>query len=542
MKVLLYNWCQFDDVHMAGGGVSLYLRNIIRELAKRDNVEVYFLSAGRYYSMFDRRTRIEPTENAFSALGVKSFQMLNSPVKAPAHDAFHSIDVWQQDHRSVEVLQGFLHEHGPFDVLHFHNLEGISANVLSLEKGQDVKSLFYTFHNYMPVCPQIELLYQGKTLCESYFDGNRCVSCMGHNNQMKNLISFQRMSNALSGRGLAGTPAGNFIFGMFSGLKQLARTARTFIKDLIHGFRTRFQAWRPKRAEPVLVSKPIDLSSRAAAPRSIAIEASKQNGHLYQNWRESNGAALKYNVDGVFAVSDLARDTAERFLPEGTEVISLPLPMDFTTTLEERRALRKTREKSEDVTLSFVGYGIPSKGLPFLVEALGGIDDPYYREHVHLKIVARLGNTKMLTHLRPLFKSVTVVSGYSRSQIVPLSKQIDLNIVPSIWWETFNQVTVELGLLGVPSLVSDRVGAKQTLANHEDFVFEAQNTKDFLRKLDRLVKDRDLRENYAEHGLQMPSISDHIDQLLSYYTPGASAQRVKSRQNKSDSSEKLEAH
>lgn len=518
MKILFYNWCQFDDPHMAGGGVSLYLRNIIRDLARRDDIEVYFLSAGGEYGLRRRKPLILPTDNAFAQDGVKTFKMVNSPIKAPAHDAFHAIGKWLRDSTSTTMIKGFLKEHGPFDALHIHNLEGVSANVLSLDKDENLARIFYTFHNYMPVCPQIELLYQGKTLCETNFNGTRCVSCMGHKNRMEDLISFQRVSSWLSGRGLAGTPLGNFVFGTFAGAKQIGLAFRYLAMDTVHGFRTNWSAWRQKPTEPVVRDHAIALDPSRDRPREHAIKASRKPGVLYDQWRKANGAALKANVDGIFAVSDLARDTALRFLPAGTQVTSLPLPMDFNISPEDRQARRAQRQQGSDITLSFVGYGIPSKGLGFLIDALGRIDDDFYRHNVHLKIVARLHDTDQLTHLDRVFKSVTVVPGYKRSQLAALAQTIDLNIVPSIWWETFNQVTVELGLLGVPSLLSDRVGAKQVLSDPENFVFKAEDHTDFRAKLDRLVKDKSLRDSFFDKELKIPGMGEHVDTLLKHYT------------------------
>ena len=91
--------------------------------------------------------------------------------------------------------------------------------------------------------------------------------------------------------------------------------------------------------------------------------------------------------------------------------------------------------------------------------------------------------------------------------------------MPSIWWETFNQVTVELARLGVPSLVSTHVGAKQTLTRPETFVFEAGDAADFRTKLDRLVRDRALRDSFFDEELLMPSMAQHVDWLLERYNP-----------------------
>lgn len=521
MKILIYNWAQFDDAGLAGGGVTLYLRNVIEELLKREEVEVYFLSSGAKYGMFRRKPAIHKAANAYKHPRLKTFSLVNSPVKAPAHDAFNSIDVWLRDTVTSDLVSDFLKTHGPFDAFHIHNLEGISSNVLSVSKGPYLKRLFYTFHNYMPVCPQIELLYNGKDLCTDYHDGTRCLGCLGHENQMQDLIALERVGGTLKGRGLNGHPLGNFLFDMFTGTRSYVRALKNLTRDVTFGLRTRFRYWqlRPRQAPGQVMSW--KSGPNTPPPHIMPLPDLTVKATSYRQWREANGVALKANVDGIFAVSDLCREAALRFLPAGTQITALALPMDIEVSMQERQALRASRPERDGITLSFIGYNIPSKGLPFLIDALIEIDDPFFRENVDLLIVARLSphRSRQLQQLRTRFRNVRIVPGYARNQLTALSQEIDLNIVPSIWWETFNQVTVEMGLLGVPSLVSDRVGAKQTIAN-PDFVFEAENKADFRAKLTVLVHDPKQRERFFDTPLQIPELKEHVDELLAFYKTG----------------------
>lgn len=522
MRVLFYNWAQFDDAGLAGGGVTVYLRNVIEELLRREGVEVWFLSAGRKYTGFNRRPRIVATPNAYNHPRLKTYTLLNSPVKAPAHDAFYSIDQWCGDDVSVGLIRNFLRAHGPFDAVHLHNLEGVGARILRLPKDGAMKRLFYTFHNYMPLCPQIELLYDGRQPCADFRDGYRCVGCLGHENRMSDLISMARAGSVVNVSRLAGHPLGGFLFDMQAAAHYCYKAVRNLSNDVRHGFKTRFRYWhlRPRsgagklhgwRAEggtPKLAVLPLDRRAGLAAS--------------YRNWRHSNAAALAENLDGVFAVSEVARTAALRLLPTGAKIETLPLPIDLEITVDERTRLRARRAGESAVTVSFVGYDIPSKGLPFLIDALADLDDPFYRESVNLLVVARLGShrARQLYQLERQFKSVRVVPSYRRDQLQELSGKIDLNVVPSIWWETFNQVTVELARLGVPSLVSSTVGAKQAITDQETFVFESGNAADFRQKLDALVKEAALRARFFERELAIPTVKEHVDQLLERYQNG----------------------
>ncbi|WP_265501171.1 glycosyltransferase [Paracoccus beibuensis] len=531
MKILIYNWAQFDSPVMAGGGVTMYLRNVITELLSRDGVEVWFLSSGERYRFFNRKPAIEETSNVFDNPRLRTFTLVNSPIKAPAHAAFNSVDQWLRDQVTPRLVRDFIDVNGPFDALHIHNLEGIGADVLNLARGGNLRRIFYTFHNYMPVCPQIELLYDNRRPCNDYHDGQSCVGCLGSDHRMADLIAFDRVGGAIKGRGLAGHPLGGFLFDSFSGTKSYVKAVRNLARDVASGLRTGFRQWQFRPKTDVGKSHGWQAGPKTRPPRPHAPGARLLEGWAFRQWREANGVALR-NLDGVFAVSDLCGQTAMRFLPDGTRVETLLLPIDIEISPEERRALRAGRPArattgraadaaSADtaLTLSFIGYDIRSKGLPFLIDALSEIDDPFYRENVDLLIVARLSpqRERQLAQLETRFRSVKVIPSYARNQITALSQMIDLNVVPSIWWETFNQVTVELARLGVPSLLSSNVGAKQTLTRPDDFVFTAGDADHFRAQLDRLVRDASLRKTFFDEELHMPSLQAHVDLLLARY-------------------------
>jgi len=125
MKILYYNWVQFDDPEKRGGGVSVYLRNLIGQLVKQ-KLDVYFLCSGLSYNFFKNDTYIRRTKNIFGN-NCRTFEIVNSRVMSPGHFSFHTIKDAIENREMTEVFYEFLKENGPFDVIHFHNLEGIST-------------------------------------------------------------------------------------------------------------------------------------------------------------------------------------------------------------------------------------------------------------------------------------------------------------------------------------------------------------------------------------------------------------------------------
>lgn len=286
MKILIYNWVQLDDPALAGGGVTVYLRNVIEELLSREGVTVYFLSAGKEYRAFRRAPRIVASKNSYENPRLKTFTMLNSPLKAPAHDAFYSIDLWREDEVTVRLFRDFLRTHGPFDAVHIHNLEGIGSKVLSLPKSHNLQRLFYTFHNYMPLCPQIELLYNGRQLCTDFREGYRCVGCLRHENRMEDLIPWARAASLVDISGLAGHPLGGFLFDLIGGTTYYYKAVRNLLRDTYHGFKTGFRYWHLRQRSGVGQRHSWQASSKTPKLSTVPLDRRAGKAESYRRWRE----------------------------------------------------------------------------------------------------------------------------------------------------------------------------------------------------------------------------------------------------------------
>ena len=73
---------------------------------------------------------------------------------------------YEQYLKKEEVLDKFIQEHGPFDVIHFHSFEGISTNVLQLKKKYPSIRFIHSTHDYGILCPNVRL-WNNKN--ENYF-------------------------------------------------------------------------------------------------------------------------------------------------------------------------------------------------------------------------------------------------------------------------------------------------------------------------------------------------------------------------------------
>lgn len=427
-RLLFYNWAQFDNPNRLGGGVSVYLRNLIDELSRRGDLEIWFLSAGVRNSLSDRRVHCVETPNEFAERGVRSFTMVNSPVRAPAMAMFHKIDLCRSDTSSRDAFKDFLDVHGPFQAVHLHNLEGISSKVLELAPVYPRTRFVHTWHNYIPLCPQVHLLFQDRELCNDFESGSKCAACIA-------------------------------------------------------------PPWH-LRQTPTAAS--------------------------YQAWRETNLGLLNKDFHCTIAVSDLAKRTIVALGADPETVRVAPLGMDGYASPAEMKAVWEAKPRRDRFTFSFVGYGAAYKGLPFLVEAVERAPDGAFRQDADLIVAARLGRRErsLLKRLRTVFHKVTHINGFERQDLPDIASRTDINIVPSIWPETFNQVGYELLCAGTPSLLSSSVGLRMFYENKPDFEFAAGDHEDLIAKMSALLRHRDKVADFWDTPVRLPTMQEHGDAVL----------------------------
>ena len=129
------------------------------------------LSAGMVY---DLSSRAKPR---WQACGPGRFEFVNTRPVAPSHAEFAAAA--QIANPATEALfRDFLLQTGPYDVIHFHGLEGLPARVLSLRRDFPNTRFVLSLHNYYPFCPQVNLWWQERAHCSDYDNGARCRTCL----------------------------------------------------------------------------------------------------------------------------------------------------------------------------------------------------------------------------------------------------------------------------------------------------------------------------------------------------------------------------
>lgn len=498
MRALIYNWLQFD-VAGEGGGVSVYLRQTIPALVERHGWQVTVLSSGRAYDAFNRRCRHRRTRNALEHLGVRSFEIVNSPVKAPAHDSFSLIDTCLDDRTVASAFVAMMQETGPYDIVVLHNVEGISTLTLEWIKQRTGAALVLFLHNYHLVCPQIELLRDFRDHCENDHEGRDCVGCFSHVVDARKAKMARAVIEIMDRTRVSGTAAERIV-------RSTAAHGYGWTRDVAGSLRD-----MARRKAPSSLAPRWRRSMDALDRKSAGIELWSR---AFRRWRPENAARVNACADAVITVSDRERDQLAARGIEAALMTTVHPGFDFHVNAAERRRRYEAKTRHDGpLRLGFLGYAIPSKGLELLIEALADAG-PWARE-MELWIVCRHDERlhRRLARLGDRLAAIRWIDGYSREELPEILAGIDLGIIPSICFETYSITAYEFTMAGVPVVMSDSVGFEE-LVDKPDFRFRRGDRAALRDTLQRLVADRRRIAEYWEGADRIPSLDDHLARFL----------------------------
>lgn len=486
MKVLYYNWVDYLDDEKRGGGVTVYQRNLMRAWAQEADVEANFISSGISYDVRPGPPRWEQVRHGPDENRAHRFEIVNSGVQAPAHHAF-GVPAQISDDATQQVFADFLRSTGPYDVVHFNNLEGIPADVLRLKDQFPQTKFILSLHNYYAVCPQVNLWHREVHACTDFDAGRACVDCLIYRPDMR----LVRLANGLAYRLKCwGIRPGSRSFDLL------------FRQSLRIGGRAARLAGRLRRRRPV----PQPKAERA---------------QVFAQRRPAMIDAINTGCDAVLGVSARVCAIAAQYgIKEDllhTSYIGTAHAAYFANT-EPAAALL-----AEDGTLrvAYLGYMRPDKGFFFLLDALEALPDAV-AARLHVLVAAQAGPQdlmKRLMALSPRLASLTHVDGYTPEGLDGMLADVDLGLIPVMWEDNLPQVAIEMHARHIPLLTSDMGGASE-LGGPGALVHKAGDVGSFGAELARVLSGEADMEAYWSGARAPVSMAEHVAALKELYRGG----------------------
>lgn len=210
-------------------------------------------------------------------------------------------------------------------------------------------------------------------------------------------------------------------------------------------------------------------------------------------------------VDAFHFNSKNTADVYSRYLtiPDASKIIPIT-----HGGISDRRRLRHYDEKV--LRLGFIGSEAPYKGLPLLKEVIDDLNKKGFLDKICLNVFG--GRTGVDNNL----KNVHYRGRYTSSAMEQVFDSMDVLIVPSIWYETFSLVALEALSFGTVVLVSDKVGAKDIVANYSNhFVYGTR--EELLSQLRQIAEDRHELIEYNKRLIEgdwLWSIESHAKEIV----------------------------
>ena len=466
MKILYYNWVQFDNKYNIGGGVNVYQKNLIEYITQNSSTEVYFLSSGLKYNPFKSFPYIQKTRNIYGDK-CKSFEIINSAIMAPAFAMFMLPTKFINDTSTIQLFEEFIKQYGPFDVIHFNNIEGISINVLKLKEKYPNTKFIVSAHNYQTICPLVQYFQNDKQqICNDYNNGKACLSC-------------------------AITLPNN---------KEYFKRCRNYCLENI-----------PSKYK--YLKLPIKLIYKILKYTASPFPCNKKNmkAEMYSEYRIHNVELLNKYADNILAVSERVKQI---LVSNGIQ--ENKVKTSYIGTKFANNELRKSVCKYTNIfTIAYIGYERIDKGFFFLINSLSKLDKDISKK---INIVLAVSDIHKKNYKEQLknFNKVIVYNGYTHKRLPEILANVNLGIVPVLWEDNLPQVAIEMVALGVPILCSSYGGASE-LCTSNIFKFEGGNQADFNNKILNLINNPALLQEYWINHNGLTTMEKHIKELEYIY-------------------------
>lgn len=481
MKILLYNYTQYNEQGTAGGGVTVYLRNLVKSL-KALNHEIIFLSSGDRYSILERSPSIRYYEG-----DVAHAVIYDSPVVAPSQISFYHLQERNESHALDGIPDILARKFGHIDILHFHNIEGLTPSFFkSLRRTFESSKIFYSAHNYNLLCPQVNLWRRNRESCLDFDDGRECLNCLPFPDEIQKRIRLKRLFTPLKDAAQANTP-------LAKPVEQTARVVYEGIRKLKH----------------VAISN---------LERIIPVEDYSKSAQ-YQIYRQLNVELCLNEVDGVLAVS---KRTAEILTAAGVPQSKIHVSYIGTRHFERSRTAQRIKNFAPNLHIAYLGYARHDKGFYFFLDCLEAMRDEIAAQ-LSVTVAAKIADDVSVGRLERLsarFKNLFRHEGFNHENMDRILEGVNLGIVPVLWEDNLPQIAIELVCRGIPILTSDRGGA-QEIADNLEFVFKAGAIQSLTDRIEAFVADESAAERFWSREPNIFSMNSHVEDLLSLYNDGA---------------------
>jgi len=342
-------------------------------------------------------------------------------------------------------------------IVHFHHLMYLSTTCIQEAKRRGIPVVM-TLHDYWLICQRGRFLKPDLSQCPGQTDEG-CASCFAHllHNQLAPL--YQRLTSALS--------------------------KRSWFRDHLRRFHGQYIAARPPSPQALQ-----QIHQRMAHVREVC-----------------------QDVSLFLAPSRFLRDQFLAFGIPAEKIVfaecGLP-PLEITVT--------ERRQAASPLVFGYIGVVDPVKGVHLLVEAfhpLSGAELRIYGGETDYAPYPDRG--QFLARLRRS-PHIRLMGRYDNREVGRILSEVDVVVVPSIWYENAPLVIREAFLARKPVITAAFGGMQEWVQDEiNGLLFQPRDVEDLRNKLARFIEDPDLMHRLSHNFPAVKSIAEDAREMEDRY-------------------------
>ncbi|MCJ7650870.1 MAG: glycosyltransferase, partial [Candidatus Lokiarchaeota archaeon] len=168
---------------------------------------------------------------------------------------------------------------------------------------------------------------------------------------------------------------------------------------------------------------------------------------------------------------------------------------------------------SDKIRFGYLGRVIPVKGIAFLIDSFNELD----HFMAELNIYGKLPNSFNYLKNRCSNSAIHFKGCYTYNEISNVLSEIDVLVVPSIWYENSPLVIHGAFIAKIP-IIASNIGGIAELVIHEKngLLVEPRNITDLIEKMKIFIENPELIECYSQE-TYVRSIQEDVEEIEKLY-------------------------
>lgn len=219
--------------------------------------------------------------------------------------------------------------------------------------------------------------------------------------------------------------------------------------------------------------------------------------------------------DVVVAPSAFHAERIQDFPIDPDRVVALPHGLSPIAGLKPRDTGKKPTR------IGYLGSVIPVKGVHVLIEAFMKLGRRDLSLHIHGEVMRHHEDLTYGARLQAQARRAPNIhfhGGYVVQDLQKLLSELDILVVPSIWWETYC-LTIREGLMaGIPVVASDLGALREALDGERDGLLFRPGDADHLKqRLTELIDQPEVYARYCNRGAAVKPMARYVTELEALY-------------------------